>query len=140
MKTYSPKEISIVLAGILITGFADGTFCEIEFNADAFTLYVGADGTFARARSEDQSGTIKVTLNPTAPVNDQLSALATTDRQSGNGAGAVLIKDGRGTSIASGSSAWLLKKPVKGYAKEITAVEWTIIVADLQMNVGGTTG
>lgn len=140
MKTYDPKDITVVFSGILITGYADGTFCEIDREADAFTDVAGAGGEVARARTQDRRGTIKVTLMMTSPTNDLLSATAAVDESTGNGVGEIMVKDNNGTSIASGSESWIMKKPAKVYAKEIESLEWRIRVANLVHIVGGTAG
>mgnify|MGYP003652755452 CR=1 FL=1 len=58
VKTYSPKDITVIVAGTIITGFAEDTFVTLERDSEAFVKIVGADGEVARSASADLSGTI----------------------------------------------------------------------------------
>ena len=74
LKTYDPKQISVIVGGAIISGFADGEFVTTERNEDAFTLNVGADGEGGRVKSNNKSGRITLTL----PVSYTHLTLPTT--------------------------------------------------------------
>ena len=62
VKTYDPLKVNLVVKGVTITGFADGSIIEVERNEDAISPYVGTKGEVAIAESADKTGTFKITL------------------------------------------------------------------------------
>lgn len=138
-KNYDPKRVSLYIGGVRIGGYEDGSFITVEYNADAFTPYVGADGEYGRSKNADESGKITVRLTQTSKSNDILSALAIADRASGTGTFIVSVRDLNGTTVATSESAYILKRANAEFAKEIGPREWPIYCAPLKMFVGGTT-
>lgn len=53
LATYAPDEVSIVIGAVIVSGFADGTFIDIEEMSDGVSSVAGADGEVARATSAD---------------------------------------------------------------------------------------
>lgn len=137
VKTYSPKEISVIVAGTIITGFAEDSFLSIERSSDAFDKVVGADGEVARTASADRSGTITITLLQTSASNDILSALQLADEISLAGKFPVMVKDTLGTSLYLSATAWVQKVSDADYGSSIGEREWVIECADLSALVGG---
>ena len=117
--------------------FADGTFVEAEFNEQANTLTIGADGVGARARMPNESGTIKITLLQAAAGNDALSTAHNSDKKSSVGVGAFFLKDLFGTTLISADNAWVQKMATVSFGKELDAREWTLECEKLQVFVGG---
>jgi len=138
--TYDPAKQVVIWKGIRLSGFADGTFIEIDRDADSFTKIVGADGEVARAASADRSGYVKVTVLQTAAINDVLSSELVKDELTRLNAGSIFVKDLFGRTTASGPEAWLLRPAKVTLSKGIEAREWTFIVADLAIFVGGNVG
>jgi len=139
-QTVDPSKVDASLAGITLTQFAKGTYITIDYESDSFTDEVAVDGTVTRYLNRDERATIKFTLAQASPSNDALSSLAATDRASGNGAGALQIKDnGPGaSSIASAPSAWVKKIPSKAFSTEASNVDWEIRCGQLKLTIGGT--
>lgn len=134
---YDPAQIQVVFGKNLITGFADATFVEVERNVDAFTTVVGADGEVTRVKSQNRSGTVKITLQQASPSNDVLSASATLDEQSSTGAQPFLLKDAQGTTIVSAKLMWVKKKANTTFAATNENREWTLETGDLSYALGG---
>lgn len=138
VKTYDPANVSIVFAGVPVSGFADGTFLSVEFDEDAFNLTVGADGEGARAKTNNRSATIEFTLLQSALANDLLSAVAALDELSSDGVGPLLIKDNFGRTLFGAESAWIQKKPRAEFAKEISERVWVVRTEKLDVAfIGG---
>lgn len=126
VKTYSPDQVKVIVGVAALSGFADGTFVDIEPLGDGVTSEAGADGEVARAMSLDPRHTITVTLQQTSRSNDVLSALHTADKISGgNGTVPVAVTDLRGTTIFGGTG-WVVKKAKATFSKGLEAREWTI--------------
>jgi len=136
VKTYSPKDVTVIVAGTQISGFAEDTFVTVERDSDAFTKIVGADGEVSRSASADLSGTITITLLGTSSSNDILSALALADQISLSGEFPVLIKDELGTTLHTAPSAWIQKAATKEYAAEVGENEWILQCSELIEFIG----
>lgn len=137
VKTYDPKQMSIVIGGKQASGFADGTFLNVELDEDAFGLTVGADGEGMRAKSNNKSATITLTLLPTSDYNRHLSELAQADEDSNSGAVPLLIKDGSGFDIHAAETVWIQKKAAAEYSREGSPREWVLRTDSLQSFLGG---
>lgn len=138
-KLYDPGEVVVVFGAISLSGFAEGSFVEIERSKEAFALKVGADGMVTRIRSRDRSGEIKVKLKQTAPANLLLTAVAVSDEASPTGIGIlpILVKDLLGNSIATAKEAWVKKMPKGEYGTDETEREWVFTCAVLVQAEGG---
>lgn len=139
MRTYDPKQIIVNFLGITITGFAEDSFVEVDYDEDAFIKKTGAGGEVARTRNQNKGGSVKVTLMQSSPTNDLLSAAAILDRKAGTGVGALQVKDGLGTSLHSAAEAWIKKVPASPYAKALGEREWVFDCAELEHFVGSST-
>jgi len=134
---YDPKQFSCIVGGKIMSGFGDGTYIKIMRNEQAFNLKVGVDGEGTRAKNNNQSGKVEITLMQSSQSNDDLSSFALADQLSNTGAVPVLIKDGSGRTVCSAVTGWVQKFTDAEFAKETTTRTWTIESDNLQMFVGG---
>lgn len=137
VRTYDPALVTVSYGGNDINGFADGTFVTVTRNSDIFTLTVGSDGEATRTKSNDRSGRIEIVLQQSSPSNDILSAIAVADELSNSGVNPIQVKDNNGTSLASGESAWIVKRPDSPYGKETDNRTWILETNCLDHFVGG---
>lgn len=128
LRVYDPKQVVIAFGAIPVSGFADGTFLNVEQNEDAFSLQVGTDGEACRSRSNNNSARITFTLMQSSLSNDLLSAQHELDKALPLGAGAVplLIKDLSGRSLFTCQKAWIVRYPSAEFGREATGREWVI--------------
>lgn len=138
VKNYDPALVRVIFAGSPISGYADGTFITASRRNPTFSMVSGADGETARAKSNDKTGTIVITLLQTSQSNDFLSAKALLDELTGNGVGPILIQDLLGTTLVQGETAFIEKYADITLAKETEAREWTLLVDRMNMTVGGS--
>jgi hypothetical protein len=136
-KTYDPSQVAIIVGGYNITGFADGSFITVARNADAFALYVGTDGEGTRAKSNNKSGRITITLAQSSDSNAILSGIATLDELSNNGIVPLLIKDNSGLSLYAAETAWIVKTPDSEFGREVGSREWILETDNLSAFVAG---
>lgn len=116
-----------MLGPVQITGFADGTFVNIEYNADLWTLQMGADGEGVRSKMNDLSAKITLTLMSSSLGNAALMAALAAGLAGGAGSALpLIISDGATLTTHSAEGAWVQKVPAKAYAKEHTPVEWVL--------------
>ena len=137
VKVYDPKNVSVIVGGKILSGFADGTFIKAERNEQAYTLKVGVDGEGARAKNNNKSGKLTFTLMQTSSSNDVMSAYAAADELGNGGAVPVLIKDHNGSSVVTALTAWVQKLPDLEDAKEISMRTWVMETDELIMFIGG---
>lgn len=129
---YDPKQVVISWNGIVIDGFADGTYISVERNEDMFALTVGADGETTRTKTNNRSGRITVTLMQTSSANALLAAAHNLDDQTGVNNGPFLMEDLLSGTIIFGANTWITKMPVVEKGKEASNREWVFESADLQ--------
>lgn len=137
VKSYNPADVTVIVAGIPVSGFADGTFITAARDNPMYTKGSGADGEGWRAKSNDMTGTITLTLLQTSLSNDALSALAAVDAASGDGVGPFLLKDNSGRTLISAETCWVAKVADVEFAREVSNREWEIHTDSLNMFVGG---
>lgn len=133
---YSPDQVSVSFNGIIITGYNDGTFIDVEREENSFTKHVGSLGDVARSRNLNRSGKLTLTLMSAAPSNDLLQAVYEQDRQFGTGVGALLIKDLGGNMVCRAAYCWIMKAPKIERAKESSPCIWQFEMADLAIVAG----
>lgn len=135
--TYAPNRVSVVVGGKLLSGFGEDTFVKVMRDADAYTRVMGVDGVGSRARNNDRSGTIEITLHATAPSNSILQAFATADEQGDTGAVPVIVRDNNGATLATAVTAWVKKLPDVEYGKSVGERVWTLETDNLQLAITG---
>jgi hypothetical protein len=124
--TYDPKKVIITLGGVPITGYADGTFVQIDPNSETWTRKVGADGEVSRSLSNDNTHTIQITLKQTSLSNAYLRTVMNADKLTGLGMLPLSFTDLSDMEIHFWPQAWVSTEPSTGRAKEETDVQWTI--------------
>ena len=134
---FDPKQVTVIFGGKIIQGFMDGTFITAERNEQAFNLKVGVDGSGARAKNNNRSGKVTLTLLQTSGSNDDLSSFAAADELSSTGALPLLIRDASGRTVVSALTAWVQKYANAEFAKEISNRVWVLETDELIMLVAG---
>lgn len=137
VRTYDAAQVILTVNGVEISGYATDTFVSIEREEPSFTKVVGADGTTSRAKSNNRSGTMTITLSQTSPSNDYLSALLAADELNNSGVFPVILKDVSGQARFFSGTGWIQGMPSVEYAKEISDREWLIDLADMEFNIAG---
>lgn len=123
---YDPNNVTVVFGGALIDGFADGSFVNVEYNNDLFSLSVGADGEASRSKSNDRSARVTVTLMPGSTGNLILNAAIRLDEATNGGVVPLLVTDlSTGTTFAA-EGCWVTKDPGSDFQTEAQTVEWVL--------------
>lgn len=138
-RTYDPDQIFCSLAGIPISGYADGEFIRVERESPSFEDVVGTDGEVTRSKTNDERATITIKLMQSSPVNALLSALHVSDKNApgGVGVGAFLLQEIGGTFVMVAEKAWISKEPDVVFDRTATEREWIIRCAKLVSVHGG---
>ena len=138
--TYDASQVILSINGTVLGGFADGTFVEVERTSPSFTKIVGADGRTSRAKTNDISGSVTVTLAQTSPSNDVLSLLHNQDLINNTAIFPVMMQDASGTTTLFTGTGWVEGLPKTDFAKDISNRAWVIHVSQMQFTISGNTG
>ena len=138
LKTYDPKDVSVIVGGFPMTGFADGEFITVERSNNTFEKATGADGETTRVKQNDKSGEMTLTLMQTSQSNNILTTFAIADEEANAGIVPVLIKEGNSGTILESAFAWIRKPAAVSYGKDVSTREWVFDMADYGSIINGT--
>ncbi len=136
-KNYSPDQVDVIFSSFSITGYAEGSFIEVEREVDTFTKKVGSLGDVCRTRSLNKSGKITITLVDSHPINDVLATLISQDEQFGTSFGAFSMKDRTGNTEVRATEAWCMKVPKVTRAQASGNISYVFEAASLFIKHGG---
>jgi hypothetical protein len=133
LRVYDADQVTVTLAGIPVTGFADGEFVRIERESAAFQDVAGTDGEVTRSKSNDDRASVTFRLMQSSPANDLLSALYNLDKNTpgGAGVGVMMVRDRQGTSLFTAEHAWISESPPVSLDRTATEREWTVRCATI---------
>lgn len=133
MRMFDPRDVSVVVDGEDLVGFAEGTFVSTEKEEDTWGYHVGAQGDVTRARNAHPIGTITVTLEQTSPSNRTLNRLS---RQRETFPAEVVSRQENNVTIG-GSKCWIQKPADFEFqgGGETSSIEWVIVVADYEQKI-----
>ena len=134
--TFLPENIALIIGGISIEGFADGTdVVMIERDEDVWTKKVGVDGLIGRSKKGNQTGTCTIKLMANSPSNPLLSAMDAADQATGGGVVPFLLKSG--SEVVASEHCWIQKPPSVGLGDEFPTREWVIAIGQINAYLGG---
>lgn len=137
LRTYDPKNVSVIVGLFPIGGFADGKAIRVVRSTDTFEMIHGIGGVISRAKTLDKSGEITLTLEQTSMSNDILSGLMIADDLANSGVVPVLIVDTSTKSVFVSAFAWIKKPAEVDYSKTLSQREWTLDAVDIDVFIGG---
>lgn len=138
--TYDAAQVILSINGTVLGGYADGTFIEVERTSASFTKVVGADGRTSRAKTNDISGSVTITLAQTSPSNDVLSSLHNQDLIDSSAIFPVMMQDASGSTVLFTGTGWVEGLPKTDFAKDISNRAWVIHISNMQFSITGNTG
>ena len=137
LKTYNAKQVSVIFGNVPMSGYGDSEFLSIEMNEDQWELKVGVDGSGTRAKNNNRSAKIKMTLQQSSDANAILQGFWNADQLSNSGVQGFVAKDASGFSIYTAASAWIMKQPVAKFSKGVEMREWTLETDSMSPSEGG---
>jgi hypothetical protein len=137
MKTFDFKKVACILGTHQVRGFQDGTGIEVEYDEDHWQLTTGADGEGCRAKSNNKSGTVTITLQASSESNQFLSNLALSDELSNGGVVPFLLKDNSGFDLHAAEQMYIHKRPKADYGRENAVRVWVLKTDNLNTFFGG---
>lgn len=126
-RIYDPKKIIAVVGGVVVEGYAEGTFLEVTRNEDDHTYSGGSDGKGTFNINPNKSGTIKFTLQHNAKSVNLLSTLGLA----GVPIPIVVLDNNTGGQKVVGNECVLQKQIDVTRAKEVGTVDITYLCEEV---------
>jgi hypothetical protein len=124
--SYDPKKVIITLGGVPISGYADGTFVQVDPTSETWIRKIGADGEVVRSLSNDKTHIIQITLLQTSLSNVYLRTAHNADKLTGLGMLPLSFTDLNTMESHFWPQAWVATDSPVGRGKETTDTQWTI--------------
>ena len=139
LRKYAPDDIVVTIGVMAVTGIKEGTFLEAERTVETGMLDIGSDGEATLVINPNQSGTVKVTLQQSSPLNDYFATLSLALQQKNTSVAVVPIsvEDKNGTTVVSAKQAFTQKPTKITFADKAEAREWTFVCPYLVITPGG---
>ncbi|RPK29868.1 phage structural protein [Paenibacillus xylanexedens] len=126
MKTYDPKDITVTIKGVYLTGFSED-MVEIEKDEENFETKVGAQGDAQRNKINNPLATVTITLLGSSPQIKFMNNLANT----GELFPFSLIDAGLDENVTA-TEAYVKKQPTRTYGTELEDREFELQLIDAQ--------
>lgn len=137
VKTYDPKQVVVSFMGLVITGWAEGTFITVKRAGAGFKRKRGATGDVDRVNTNTFELDIEFNLKQTADSNGDLSVIAAADQLANTGKGPFQIKDLGGTSLGYAPEAWIEQGADLEMGDDLSPRKWKLQTGPAEMFVGG---
>lgn len=124
--TYDFKKVTVIVDGVIITGFMDGDSIAAEKNEDDVNTHVGAGGDVTFSESNNNTGTITLTLKSTSSSLPFLKQLRDSKRIFPT----QIVDANDQTYRVGGNECRVVRTPGRNWGSEVTGVEVSIVVAD----------
>lgn len=111
-REYNPKLVNATLGGrLLIKGFADGTFLEMQRAVPRTEIMVGAKGDVGITKSANYTGTVTFTLLQNSPTNQYLSAIVNAEDAADELFRADIVVDDKSGSVLAIAKMCHIQEP-----------------------------
>jgi hypothetical protein len=126
LRSYSPKAVSIAIAGIPITGFSPDSIIALSRNTDIVEEEVGAQGDLSLTQNADRTGEITISLMQTSPSNALLSLGAQSQENVYDNVlpFSITVLDPSGSVLAYASNCYYKSFPDVEVGASQSAREW----------------
>lgn len=125
MAVYDFKKVNVIVNGRYVTDFAEGSVIAIARNSDKYNKSIGAKGETDYSKTNDDSGTITITLKDTSYSNLWLTEYA----EDGKFLEVSVIDSNVPGYLKVGGNRCVIMRPADvSKGQEIGTREWTIDV------------
>jgi hypothetical protein len=129
VKTYDPKKVRLVIAGVIATGLADGNSIIVEKNEPNLTTeHVGSQGEVSRTMTTNRTALLKLMVKSTSPFNEKLYLIANTLNAAKF---PIQLENSSDLKfLAVGSECWVKVIPNREFGQEEQMREWQLFISD----------
>jgi len=125
---YDAKEVTVIVDGVTVVGFADGDMVTCTKDENNITVVEDAQGSASAAINNSKIGTIQIMLAQTSPNYRQLVNLANSRR-------VVPTRVVNGSETIGGSQALVEKLPDTTFGSSVGSRQFTLKVLDYTHSV-----
>lgn len=125
VNSFSPKDVQLVVAGYVITGWER---ISIARSVKGFTAVRGIRGKITRVRNRDSSATITFPLLQTSQSNEVMSYIHELDLTEQTGRLSIILRDKSGKSVFSSDEAYITGYPAVTYSGGFEYRTWEIFM------------
>jgi len=129
VKTYDPKDLTVMVNGVYLTGFGED-MAEFEKDEDGYETKVGAQGDVVRAKINNPLATLSITLLATSPQVSMLDKLAV----SGELVPVSVIYNGEPKETITVTEAYIKKPAARSYGTEAGDREYEVQCLDADIS------
>ena len=129
---HDPKKVNLIIGGIPIEGFMEGSGITLEPDSDISTTSMGVDKDFTRNINSNISWSLNFTIQNGSPSNDVLNSLIRTQASS-----AFLLKDANTTNTQAVGICYAKALPSISGELEAGGREYQFTAVDVNINYGG---
>lgn len=136
--TYDPTKLTVIVGGVIVSGFSDGDYITAKRDEDLYTKRVGADGHVARARNGNKSGTIEIKLLQGSPAVSEIASLVALDNFLFDGDVLIpisIVSPGTAAELVVSTQSWLKTAPEMVFGKEVGERTFVFDCADLKLSL-----
>ena len=139
MKEYSFLNVSLLINGVEISGYAEGDdVIQVARREDSASDVVGADGEMSLSVNANRSGTVTFRLQQTSDSNAYMSSLINAAEASVNPVITAQMTDVSTGDLAQGSKGYVTRPADMARGSQSSDQEWVVVVENLYM-LNGTT-
>jgi hypothetical protein len=123
VKTYSPKDVVLIIGGYQVTGWQT---ISITRSVKGFTPIRGIRGKNTRVPNRDTSATLTFPILQSSQSNDVLSYIHELDLEEGTARIALTLKDNSGRSVFNSNEAFITGYPSATFSGQFEYRNWEI--------------
>lgn len=134
MKEYSFLNVSLLINGVEISGYAEGDdVIQVARREDSASDVVGADGEMSLSVNANRSGTVTFRLQQTSDSNAYMSSLINAAEAAVNPVVTVQMTDVNTGDLAQGSKGYVTRPADMARGSQSSDQEWVVVVENLFM-------
>lgn len=135
VQTYNPADVKVIIAGYVVSGFADGTAISIIQNEPMqYDAHVGIQGEVSRTKKNNKTALLKFTLKHTAPFNTQMELINNTINAAKF---PVSIQNKSDLQYkGGGAECWIQKMPDDEFGDTEQMQEYEVFISDYSKKRG----
>jgi hypothetical protein len=133
LRTYDAKDVNVLIDGQLLSGYADGTFCNVEYNEDLIGTEVGSAGEVALSVLNNPTGTVTLTVFRGSQASRVLDTFRRRVRNRENFIFNLSVIEARSGTRAVSAQCWVQSNTPLPFSRNLDSEEWVLAFADIDV-------
>lgn len=133
--TYDPKDVTVTVDGVLLSGFAPDSKVSVEYESDFYTTKVGIDGDdVTRDKNNNRTATATIALMQNSTSRAFLVGKLLDDEKDNSGTFAMSINHNPSGESYSSEFAYIQKVPSASFEAESGTREFMIVMTQCKFS------